>query len=209
MDVKSQATLAVHCEFGENPFRFELPVTSLDQQIQLLHHLTDAYTSFLKELTPDDSALVEMVKTGIEGMAQLSKRLSKDCMEARPRISPQANTSIVEKDVEEESERCHGLEEKEPLPLSRSVGFRLGEAGAKQDECEVSEEEDEPPPMRQLGMTPHIFNSLDDELSASHSHSIGPKRASCLVFSRLQAAMREFRFPNPRTVKSAQKQQNE
>eukprot|EP00931_Biecheleriopsis_adriatica_P046435 TRINITY_DN26663_c0_g1_i1.p1 TRINITY_DN26663_c0_g1~~TRINITY_DN26663_c0_g1_i1.p1 ORF type:complete len:272 (+),score=38.49 TRINITY_DN26663_c0_g1_i1:63-818(+) len=71
--VKSEAKFALHCQLYEDAARLELPVSSPTQQARLLRYLSDAYTAFLGELTPEDTALAETVKRGIQDMARLRK----------------------------------------------------------------------------------------------------------------------------------------
>eukprot|EP00931_Biecheleriopsis_adriatica_P110595 TRINITY_DN84888_c0_g1_i1.p1 TRINITY_DN84888_c0_g1~~TRINITY_DN84888_c0_g1_i1.p1 ORF type:complete len:248 (+),score=54.89 TRINITY_DN84888_c0_g1_i1:51-794(+) len=214
MAVQSQATLTVHCALKENPLHFELALSSLDQQDQLLRLLSDAYTGFLKELTPDDSALAETVKIGIEGMAQLRQRLrmpaekcaapgqasekSKDSMEAECRIASKATTALVEEGIKRESERCSSLGEGDPLPPRRSVAFRLGAIEKEREDHGSCEEEVYSPPARSQVVTPNdvdlslqrFFRSLREDSESDEDLSENPCDFHSMVPSGRQKASR-------------------
>eukprot|EP00931_Biecheleriopsis_adriatica_P023651 TRINITY_DN14890_c0_g1_i1.p1 TRINITY_DN14890_c0_g1~~TRINITY_DN14890_c0_g1_i1.p1 ORF type:complete len:244 (+),score=58.44 TRINITY_DN14890_c0_g1_i1:83-814(+) len=75
MALKSQMGFSMRCAVGNNQLRLKLPTTSLAQQIQLLHCLSDAFESFLQEVTASDEVLPEMVEKSIEDIGRLRERV--------------------------------------------------------------------------------------------------------------------------------------
>eukprot|EP00931_Biecheleriopsis_adriatica_P024452 TRINITY_DN15234_c0_g2_i1.p1 TRINITY_DN15234_c0_g2~~TRINITY_DN15234_c0_g2_i1.p1 ORF type:complete len:232 (-),score=58.41 TRINITY_DN15234_c0_g2_i1:44-739(-) len=212
MAFNSQATFSVNCEFGDSAFHFELPVARPDQQVQLLRYLSDAYTGFLQELKPEDSALCEMVEDGIKGMAQLSIVLSAsssaegstDPSEENLGIASAAAPSIVEEDGKKETKHGSDPKERDARSSKRRVRFVL-----ERDDGEESEEEDWIPPVRSMAFVlqdarksgrrgsasdqdvskkPRDFRSIVPSKQATESRSLS---------SRLRAAMQEVRVAFP------------
>eukprot|EP00931_Biecheleriopsis_adriatica_P024927 TRINITY_DN15421_c0_g1_i3.p1 TRINITY_DN15421_c0_g1~~TRINITY_DN15421_c0_g1_i3.p1 ORF type:complete len:235 (-),score=56.35 TRINITY_DN15421_c0_g1_i3:333-1037(-) len=230
MASSSRATFAVRCFFGD----FELPVTSPERQVQLLRHLSHACSDFLKDLTPEEAALAEMVQKGIDSMARLKEMASANSREEEGEVNTEAEGGISSTNTSAFSNKDDKDEAKPPLPKrkARKVTFRSyveRHTYSKSSDDEVSNEEDWCPPVRSPGF---FLGDVDKQKSSSKPFSESKRdasqsdkdvaknpsgfqpimpdnkeTASRSVSARLRAAMKEVHLPSFRTSRGAHSQQ--
>eukprot|EP00931_Biecheleriopsis_adriatica_P023653 TRINITY_DN14890_c0_g2_i1.p1 TRINITY_DN14890_c0_g2~~TRINITY_DN14890_c0_g2_i1.p1 ORF type:complete len:232 (+),score=55.22 TRINITY_DN14890_c0_g2_i1:54-749(+) len=75
MALNSEMVFSMRCAVGNSRLRIGLPVTSAAQQIQFLHCLSDAFDSFLQELTENDEVLPELVEKSSKDIERLRERV--------------------------------------------------------------------------------------------------------------------------------------
>eukprot|EP00931_Biecheleriopsis_adriatica_P024928 TRINITY_DN15421_c0_g1_i4.p1 TRINITY_DN15421_c0_g1~~TRINITY_DN15421_c0_g1_i4.p1 ORF type:complete len:231 (-),score=44.00 TRINITY_DN15421_c0_g1_i4:13-705(-) len=225
MASSSRVSFAVRCDSGD----FELPVTCPARQVQLLRHLSHAYADFLKDLTPEEAALAEMVQRGIDSMARIREMVSSRSheVEGKPNTEAHGGTSSTNTSA---YVKKGDKDKPEPPPLKRKarrVTFSPKverHAFSKSSDDEISDEEDWRPPRR----SPAFFlrdvdkqdssskllceQPLQDASEAKNPsgfQSVVPdtkETVSRSVSARLRAAMK-VHLPNFRTSHRSHRQQ--
>eukprot|EP00931_Biecheleriopsis_adriatica_P047793 TRINITY_DN27581_c0_g1_i1.p1 TRINITY_DN27581_c0_g1~~TRINITY_DN27581_c0_g1_i1.p1 ORF type:complete len:258 (-),score=61.59 TRINITY_DN27581_c0_g1_i1:76-849(-) len=165
MPSQHEMKFVMRCRFGKHDLHLSLPLSSSTLQLQFLHALSDACSSFLLQLTPQDVDITGKLEKSLTAMEKLREKVLRSSFNDR-------DSSVLEPVVEDgEAE----LEAASPVPRGKEQERSFPEEFAfpvlqEADGSSESDDEDVVAPKRQQAIRPGDLEDIvkmDSELQSA------------------------------------------